>query len=45
MRFLKLSLIVDLLHQVPWPKLNQIAQVGGVLKLSEPTDFQTDPGL
>ena len=27
------------------PKLDQIAQVGGVLKLSEPADSKTDPGF
>ena len=27
------------------PKLGQIAHLGGVLKLSEPTDFKTDPGF
>ena len=26
-------------------KLGHIAYVGGVLKLSEPADFQTDPGF
>ena len=26
-------------------KLDQIAQVGGVLKLSEPADSKTDPGF
>ena len=27
------------------PKLGQIVHVGGVLKLSEPADFKTDPGF
>ena len=31
--------------KISLPKLNQIAQVGGVLKLSEPADSKTDPGF
>ena len=31
--------------QISQPKLGQIAHVGGVLKLSEPADFKTDPGF
>ena len=27
------------------PKLGQIVHVGGVLKMSEPADFKTDPSL
>ena len=27
------------------PKLGQIVHIGGVLKLSEPADFKTDPGF
>ena len=27
------------------PKLGQIGHVGGVLKLSEPANFKTDPGF
>ena len=31
--------------QISQPKLGQIAHLGGVLKLSGPADFKTDPGF
>ena len=31
--------------QISQPKLGQITHVGGVLKLSEPAEFNTDPGF
>ena len=37
--------ILCLQPQISQPKLGQIAHVGGVLKLSEPADFKTDPGF
>ena len=32
-------------HQISQLKLGLIAHVGGVLKLSGPADFKTDPGF
>ena len=31
--------------QISWPKIYQIAQIGGVLRMSEPADSKTDPGF